>query len=158
MSGGIDGAAVPDHPLVDAITRLFLRPGSVPQQHDNAAWHSARIRWEWQSNQWVMEVDDKGALCGWLSYYRVNGEMLDLISGLQIEAFRHGNPWKDLTRGEHLYLATAVVAPWAPPDTFQHLARCARNRNVPGAVTASWHHRYADGRSRFVQVPADSEF
>lgn len=156
MSGGIDGAAVPDHPLVGIITALFLRPGSVPAQ-DDAEWHRRRIAWEWQSNQWVMEVDRAGRLWGWLAYYRVSGALLDALSTLQLDALRGGNPWEQLTGGEHLYLSTAMVAPWAPADTLTHLARCARERNRD-AVTASWHHRYPDGRSRFVQVPIDWEF
>lgn len=149
---GIDGNAAPDHPLVDVIVALFLRPGAVPAQHDDIEFHRQRIRWEWRSNQWCMEVGPDNKLWGWVAYYRCDSAILADIAKLQLDAFMDGDPWAQLTQGPHCYMSTAVVAPWAPNDTLTHIARAVRARNLD-AETQSWHHRYPDGRSRFVKFP-----
>lgn len=144
-------AAVPSSRVVDLITALFLAGPVV--RHDDANWHRARIRWEWNSGQWVMEAEgDK--LLGWMSYYRVSKEILDRLRPMDlsgIESF--GRADQDLTTGPHLYFATALVLPWAPAGTFVRLARLIRGHN-PDADTVSWHHRKKDGTARFIHLPA----
>lgn len=148
-------AVAKQHPLVDTIVALFLRAGTVPAEHDDHEFHRARIAWEYDSGQWVMLAGMDNRLWGWMSWYRCSPETLERIEQLDTEAIfddvEHA-ALADLTAGPCLYIATVLVAPWAPEGTMTQLSRLVRSRNLD-CEYATWHHRYADGRSRFVRVP-----
>lgn len=139
--------------LLAIITGLFLAGPAVA--HDDADFHRAHIAWEFRSGQWVMLTDDRDRLLGWLSWYRVDDATLAALRELDLAALETRGPSERvLTGGPHLYLATVAVVPGAPADAFNLLCRMAARQN-PSVESVSWHHRYPDGRSRFVQQSGD---
>jgi hypothetical protein len=140
------GSAAP-HPLVEQIADLYLRDGYAPAL-DGDDWHAAyraRIAAEWQSGQWVMCVGHAERFWGWLSWYRVSDEVFGLIeSGALQTLLDRGQPG-ELLDGPHCYLATFVVAPWAPRLTFRALYRLACAANAD-AKTICGHFAKRDGR------------
>ena len=134
------------HPLVDAIADLFLRPGHAPAREEMDSAHRARIRFEWVSGQWVLLAPDN-KFHGWMSWYRCTDAILVLLRAGRIAALvARANP-DDLTRGPHLYIATAVVAPRAPPGTYRALFRLVCNANPDARVIVAQLHK-RDGRQR----------
>lgn len=134
--------------LLAIITGLLLSGPLVA--HDDADFHRAHIAWEFHSGQWVMLTDDRDRLLGWMSWYRVDEAVLALLREQDFAAVFEAAPAEQaLMQGPHLYIATAAIFPEAPPDTFARLCRMAARMNLE-AISVSWHHRYADGRSRFV--------
>lgn len=132
------------HPLVQRIADLFLRPGYLPRRMSDAV-NRARIAGEWQLGQWVLMAGPDEALWGWMSWYRVSAEVLALIKAADAEALlARGDP-RELTRGEYCYIATAVVAPWAPRGTYRRLYQAVRAAN-PDARRICGHFIKRDGR------------
>lgn len=139
--------------LLAIITGLLLSGPLVA--HDDADFHRAHIAWEFRSGQWVMLTDDNDALLGWLSWYRVDDYALALLREDAMAAlFEYAPAEQALTQGPHLYIATVAIVPGAPADTFTRLCQMAARLN-PDTASVSWHHRTADGRSRFVQESGD---
>jgi len=118
--------------LVDVIAALFLRPGTVPAEHDDHDFHRVRIVWEWESGQWVMLAGLDNRLWGWMSWYRCSPETLERIEQLDTDSFWgdvENTALVDLTAGPCLYISTVLVAPWAPPDTMTKLSRLVQDKN-----------------------------
>ncbi len=139
--------------LLAIITGLLLAGPLVA--HDDADFHRAHIAWEFRSGQWAMLTDDGNRLLGWLSWYRVDDYTLALLRTEDLTAlFDYAPAEQALTQGPHLYIATVAIVPGAPADTFNRLCRMAATLN-PDTASVSWHHRTADGRSRFVQQSGD---
>ena len=133
------------HPIVEHIADLFLRPGSPPAAEGMDAAHRARIRFEWTSGQWVLLASKSDQFWGWMSWYRCTDEVLDLLKREDCHALiARGNPG-DLTQGPHVYIATAVVAPWAPRESCWRLGELVCEAN-PDATAVSAHLRKRDGR------------
>lgn len=144
------GAAVP-HPLVEQIATLFLRPGYLPRRGDDAI-NRARIAGEWATGQWVLVTGEDGRLWGWMSWYRVSDDVLALLRDHRAREVIERDRPEELLDGPHCYVATAVVAPWAPRKTYRSLYRltCAANADaqfvcghmVKRDGTLCWHQRH----------------
>ena len=123
--------------------------------HDDEAFHRAHIAWEYRSGQWVLLADERDRMLGWMSWYRVDDAIRDALRALDMAALATlGAPDSVLTAGRHVYFASLVVVPGAPDDVFIKLCQMATDLNLD-AESVSWHHRYPDGRSRFVLRPGD---
>ncbi len=143
------GSAAP-HPLVEQIADLFLRPGYLPHRASDAV-NRARIAGEWATGQWVLVTGEDGRLWGWMSWYRVSDETLALIRQNSLSALlERGHP-EELLDGPHCYIATAVVAPWAPSNTYRRLYALVRAANADAKTICAhlskrqgqtcWHQR-----------------
>ncbi len=133
------------HPLAERIADLFLRPGYLPHRLPDEI-NRERIRGEWLSGQWVMLTGPDDRLWGWLSWYRVNRDVLALLKADDAQALlARGDP-ADLQQGDYLYLATAVVTPWAPRGTYRALYRQACRANADAAMVCA-HMIKRDGRA-----------
>lgn len=136
--------------LPDLIARLFLREGGAAAAERMDAAHRARIAWEWASGQWVLVAGPDDRLWGFMSWYRCTPEVLDLLRAGDLPALiSRGEPVRDLAAGPCVYVATTVVAPWAPPGTYRALFRqvCARNAD---ATCIGAHLNKRDGRARWL--------
>ena len=132
------------HPLVERIADLFLRPGYLPNREDDAI-NRARIAGEWQTGQWVLVAGQGDRFWGWMSWYRVSDEVRDLLRCDNARAVLDRARPEELLDGPHCYIATAVVAPSAPRETYRLLYRltCATNAD---AQTVCGHMVKRDGR------------
>jgi hypothetical protein len=134
------------HPIVERIADLFLRPGHAPAQEGMDTAHRARLAWEWASDQWVLLASKSDSFWGWMSWHRVSDEVLALLKREDYAAIiARGDPWADLTQGPHVYISTAVVAPWAPPGTYWRLGELVCEQNAD-AKSICAHLRKRDGR------------
>lgn len=133
--------------LADVLTALYCRPGS-PAAQDDPALHREHIARELASGQWVLLADPEGPLWGWLSWYRTNRGGLALLRTEGMDRLVQVGLVIPLSHGPHAYVATAVVAPWAPPATYRTLYALARARlRTQGVETIAAHLRKRDGRA-----------
>lgn len=136
--------------LAEAVTDLFFLDGRQAAAGEARDLHLPRIRFELNTGQWVCTLDPSGLLQGVMTWYRCDDDVLGVLreedlSGLARRAF----PPDRLTRGDHVYVATAAVAPWAPAGTHLHLWNAVRACNR-GARAIHGVLRLSDGRSRWV--------
>jgi hypothetical protein len=125
--------------LVEAITRLFLRLDGAPAQEGVDEAHRARLRFEWTLGQWVMAPPDPHQFWGWMSWYRVSPEIFEALKREDLRAvIAAGSPDLTLTQGPCLYIATAVVAPRAPRETYRRLYAAVRAANPDARVAGAW--------------------
>jgi len=113
--------------------------------------HRARIQFEWSTGQWdLLAPGDQ--FHGWISWYRCTDEVLDLLRAERFDELIRRDKPDDFTQGPNVYIATTVVAPWAPPDTYRwlFLRVCTLNR---GASRIAAHINKRDGRRRWYQRP-----
>lgn len=135
------------HPIVEHIADLFLRPGSPPAAEGMDVAHRARIAWEWASDQWVMAPPELNAFWGWMSWYRVSPAIFAALKRQDFRAVLDAGPAERvLTQGPCLYIATVVVAPWAPRETYRRLFAQARAANPDARVVGGWMRKH-DGRA-----------
>jgi len=136
--------------LIDTLTAFFCCKGSI-HEHDNPAIHRARIQFEWQSGQWIMLTDKiNNRLFGWISFFLVNEETLKLFDSGEYENYIQKQIPLDLINGEHIYIPTIVVTPWAPNMTYRRLNKMTMELN-PEAKSFNAHIRKRNGKIRYVQ-------
>lgn len=133
------------HPLLDVLVALFCRPGGAGE--GAAELHRAHIAWELASGQWVAMAAPDGRLWAWASWYLTDADgIARLRAGGMDEVVRSGERI-ELTRGDRAYVATALVAPWAPAATYRALYRlAAAGAAAMGARSIAGHLRKRDGR------------
>ncbi len=133
--------------LVEMITRLFLRASNAPAREGADEAHRARIAFEWEIGQWVIAPPESNAFHGWMSWYRVSPEIFQALKDEDVHTvIRAGPAGRVLADGPCLYIATAVVAPWAPRETYRRLLKAVAAAN-PGAHRAGGWLRKDDGRA-----------
>ncbi|PKM43257.1 MAG: hypothetical protein CVV05_15535 [Gammaproteobacteria bacterium HGW-Gammaproteobacteria-1] len=104
-----------------------------------------RLDWEWQSGRWVMVADQKDRLLAWASWYRVNAAALAMLRDVPHDEIVRELKVFDPAHGEHVYIATAIVAPWAPKNTYLRLYPLITAAN-PDAISIASHLVKRDGR------------
>jgi len=136
--------------LIDTLTAFFCREG-YPKHKDDPAVHRIHIDWEWRSGQWVMLTDkESNRLLGWLSFYLVDEETLALFESGEYEDYVREGELLNLINGDHVYVATTVVMPWAPEGTYRRLFDLAIDVNPQAKnITADLLNR--KGKVRRVQ-------
>lgn len=113
--------------LADLLTELYCQPHDLDSATVELV--RARIMGELVSGQWAMVTADGGKLWGWISWYCVDDEVFEILrAGRQDELLIEGRVI-DMRNGDNLWLATAVVAPWAPDSTYRNLSALAKERN-----------------------------
>ena len=133
--------------LVEMIARLFLRAGSAPAREGMDVAHRARIAWEWATRQWVMAPPEPNLFLGWMSWYRASPEVFAALKREDARAVIDAGPAaRVLTQGPCLYIATAVVPPWAPCETYRRLFKAACAANPDARVVGGWMRKH-DGRA-----------
>lgn len=132
------------HPLVEQLVALFLREGYLPQREGEAI-NRARIAGEWAMGQWVLLTGKDDRLWGWMSWYRVERDVYELFKRDDVHAILARGDVRDLMRGPYVYIATAVVAPWAPRGTYRQLYRMVREANADAELVCG-HMVKRDGR------------
>lgn len=118
--------------LADLLTELYLL-GQDINDADKPLIH-ARIAGELQSGQWALVTarngEDEGALWGWISWYRVNDEVFEILKAEEQDSLVIAGEVVDIRGGDNLWLATAIVAPWAPSSTYRNLSALAKEANA----------------------------
>lgn len=136
-----------EHSLVNTLTTFFCREG-YPNHEDNPEVHRIHIDWEWRSGQWVMLTDKvTNRLLGWQSFYLVEESTLNLFDTGEYEDYIRDGKLVDLINGEHIYIATTVVMPWAPEGTYRRLFELVQMGN-PKAKSINAHLLKRDGKIR----------
>lgn len=138
------------HPLIDSLLALYFREGYPFTEADRDI-ERMRLAFEWTSGQWVMLTDKAtDRLWGWASWWRVSQELLDKIRAGDIEEHvRTGNP-AELLAGPCAYIATTIVAPYAPPGTYRRLFDLVADANSD-AVTLAAHIKNRRGVTHWVE-------
>lgn len=131
------------HPIVDTLTALMCREGSPFAGQEEAI--RVRLEWEWKSGQWVMVTDKNDRLLAWASWYLVDDEALALLRDVPHDEIVRELRVFDPAHGEHVYIATAIVAPWAPKNTYLRLYPLITQKN-PDALSVATHLVRRDGR------------
>jgi hypothetical protein len=134
--------------FANTLAKLYVREG-YPFLEDGVAVHAAHIRWELDSGQWVMLTSPDKKLWGWMSWYRMDEATLKVFETGEIEDRIREQLPMELQQGEHLYIATTVVAPWAPDGTYRRLFDLVQIANS-GAKTISAHLRKRNGTVRWM--------
>lgn len=130
------------------LTAIYCREGYPFYGQDDL--HYPHILWELESGQWAMlTAKNSNQLYGWMSYYLVDEDTLKLIETGDYEDYVADGVLLDLTGGQHIYIATTVVAPYAPSGTYRRLFELIQTRN-PEALTISAHLRKRDGEVRWM--------
>lgn len=133
------------HPLLDVLVTLFCRPGGAGEGAQ--ALHRAHIAWELASGQWVLIAGPEGALWAWASWYLTDAAGIERLREVGMDALVRNGEHIALTHGDRAYVATAVVAPWAPAATYRTLYRlAAAGAAAMGARSIAGHLRKRDGR------------
>lgn len=134
-----------------SLTDLFFLDGRQAAQGEPYGAHRARLLFEMQSGRWVLLTAPDNLLWGFMSWYRVDAEVLALLKAEDLVGLaRHQIPHSRLDAGAEVYLASAIVPPWSPRGTYFRLWNLVRERNadaraIHGVVRAR------DGRSRWVE-------
>jgi hypothetical protein len=81
----------------------------------------------------------------WASWYRVDDNALALLRDVPHDDIVRNHHLFDPSRGRHVYIATAIVAPWAPKNTYLRLYPLITAAN-PGAISIASHLVKRDGR------------
>ncbi|MDH5548075.1 MAG: hypothetical protein OEZ43_21055 [Gammaproteobacteria bacterium] len=99
--------------------------------------HAPVIDWLLQNDQWLAYAN--GVIHGWVGWFLLDDDSRAL--------FRHdgfldalGQRSIELSKGRHLYIAEAVVAPWAPRQLLWQLKAQAIKAN-PGVQSVCAHVR-----------------
>lgn len=132
------------HPIVDTLTALMCREGSAFMGQEEVI--RIRLEWEWTSRRWVMVTDDKNHLMAWASWYCVDDEALALLRDIPHDVIVRDRKMFDPNNGRHIYIATAIVAPWAPKKTYMRLYPLVLAAN-PDAISVACHMVKRDGRA-----------
>jgi hypothetical protein len=138
---------VETHPLIDTLTALYCREGGAFENDDRDV-HRARFAWEFASGQWVMVTSAADVLWGWASWYRTDDAGLRLLRDLDSYRIVSEEIPICLWEGPHVYVATALVAPWAPRATYRRLYELVKAHNRD-ALDISGHMQKRDGRTVF---------
>jgi len=137
------------HPLADHVATLFLRGGYAPARDDvfGEVGHRARIRWEWETGQWVLLSSRDNQFWGFMSWYRCAPDVFELLRANDVATLiARGDPARDLTAGPCVYIATAVVPEWAPRASYRMLYRLLGRANRDARVIGAWINK-RNGRS-----------
>lgn len=132
--------------LIDTLTAIHCREG-YPFEKDDPELHRAHIKWEWQSGQWVMVTGKKNKLLGWSSYYLVDNKTLALFNEIGLEQCIKDDQPINLVSGEHIYIASAIIMPYAPNNVFRKLYNALKKAN-PKAKSITAHRRARNGKAR----------
>lgn len=139
-------SSVSPHSIVDTLVALYCREGS-PFHGADRELIRVRLEWEWRSGQWVM-LTGPSLLWGWMSWYRTDDEGLAYLRDLRGDELVWTGKLIPLTVGSHIYVPTAVVAPWAPSITYRRLYESTKAANRD-AHDISGHLTKRDGRMIF---------
>lgn len=133
------------HPLLDVLVALFCRPGGAGEGQE--AVERVHIAWELASGQWVLIVGPDECIWAWASWYLTDAHGLARLREVGAVDLIRRQELIALTHGDHAYIATAVVAPWAPALTYRALYRMAAiGAGQQGACKVAAHLRKRDGR------------
>jgi len=133
------------HPLLDVLVALFCRPGGAGEGQE--AVERVHIAWELASGQWVLMAGPDSALWGWASWYLTDADGIERLREVGMDELVRSGESIALTHGDRAYVATAVVAPWAPASTYRALYRlAAAGAAAMGARSIAGHLRKRDGR------------
>ena len=110
------------------------------------------IRYEWESERWVMITEKNGRILGWVSWYHFDKPSLKKVKDTGIiECFLQKIPLK---AGPHVYLANCVICEDAPPDVCRRLYQMASNATAGFAETINAHMcNREDGHARWMSHP-----
>lgn len=95
----------------------------------NAAWLREKIVGEIRLGQWVMVAGPHAGLLGFMSWYRVSDEVLEILMDSDWDWLLERGDVNDLCHGENCFVGTVVIAPWAPANTARQLYRATRWAN-----------------------------
>lgn len=135
--------------MVDCLMALFCAPGSS-NEHEDPAIHRPRLRFEWRLGQWCLSMSEDNELLGWASWYRVSDADLESLRRGEQDVWVRRRYYPVLYDGPHCYIATAIVAPGAPFDTYRQLIDDVGALNKD-ARSLSGNLVKRDGRERFAQ-------
>lgn len=114
--------------MIDTLTKVYCREGYPFEGQDKL--HRVHIEWEFLSGQWLMLTDKhSNRLLGWISFYLTDEKGLNIFKNDSIEKLIVNGIPIELTRGEHIYIATTVVMPWAPQQTYRKLFNLVAENN-----------------------------
>lgn len=109
-----------------------------------------KIQWELESGQWVMlTAKSSNQLYGWMSYYLVDNETLELLRTGEIEEYVARGIPVDLLHGQHIYIATTITTPIAPAGTYRRLFELIQTKES-SAKTISAHLNKRSGAVRWL--------
>ena len=134
------------HPLIEKIADLFLRADAAPARENMDAAHRARLRFEWATGQWVMLASKGDQFWGWMSWYRCTAEIFERLQREYLRAVMEaGEATTMLTEGPCVYVASAVIAPWAPRHAYRRLYELVAAANRDARIIGC-HFTKRDGR------------
>lgn len=134
--------------MVGTLVRLFCRAGG-PYAGEEAL-HAPRLAFEWKLGQWVIVMGPQSQLWGWMSWYRLDSETLGVFRRGEDDDLIRRRIYPDVVGGEHCWIASTVVTPWAPRATYRALFDLAASHNEDATSIAAMMVTRRD-RERFMQ-------
>lgn len=138
---------------LDALHKFLLGAllNSPAYRHYDGQAFSHQLGFEIDSGQWVQIADEKKAIHGWLSYYLVNDETLEVIKShpFSWHNYLKGHADQHFCEGENLFFANCWVAPWAPKSLYKNLAKLVNARESHVKRLASFLYSNSSGKHRY---------